>query len=227
MSLDVARIRALCFDIDGTLSDTDDQWVARFERLLRPARWVFPRRETRPFARWAVMGLESPGNLLYHLLDHWDLDDDVARLMSAVARRQNGRAAPKFWIIPRIKEALQTLHVHYPMSVVTARGDTGTRMFLEQFELQPFFKAVASSQTCRYTKPFPDPIIWAAEQMGVHPEECLMIGDTTVDILAGKAAGAQTIGVLCGFGRESELRRAGADLILSSPFDLPEVLLGS
>jgi phosphoglycolate phosphatase-like HAD superfamily hydrolase len=41
-----------------------------------------------------------------------------------------------------------------------------------------------------------------------------MIGDTTVDIRAGKAAGAQTAGVLCGFGREKELIRAGADLIL-------------
>ena len=60
--------------------------------------------------------------------------------------------------------------------------------------------------------------------MGVKPEECLMIGDTTVDIRAGKSAGAQTVGVLCGFGEEPELRRFGADLILESTSQLADVL---
>ena len=39
--------------------------------------------------------------------------------------------------------------------------------------------------------------------MGVAPGNVLMVGDTTVDIRAGKAAGAQTVGVLCGFGQEA------------------------
>ena len=59
--------------------------------------------------------------------------------------------------------------------------------------------------------------------MSVSADHCLMIGDTTVDIRAGKAAGAQTVGVLCGFGTERELRRAGADLILQSTADLMEI----
>ena len=46
------------------------------------------------------------------------------------------------------------------------------------------------------------------------PAACLMVGDTTVDIRMGRAAGAQTVGVLCGFGDERELSRAGADDIL-------------
>jgi phosphoglycolate phosphatase len=62
--------------------------------------------------------------------------------------------------------------------------------------------------------------------MGVKPEECLMIGDTTVDIRAGKAAGAQALGVLCGFGEEPELRQLGADLILNSTSDLTELFSG-
>lgn len=48
-----------------------------------------------------------------------------------------------------------------------------------------------------------------------------MIGDTTVDMRAGKAAGAQTLGVLCGFGEEDELKQLGADLIVKSTSDLP------
>jgi phosphoglycolate phosphatase-like HAD superfamily hydrolase len=113
----------------------------------------------------------------------------------------------------------------YPLAIVSARGQEGTYAFLEQFQLTCFFHTVATALTCRHTKPFPDPILWAAAQMGVSPENCLMVGDTTVDIRAGKAAGAQTVGVLCGFGQEAELRRAGADLILPHTAVLLDVLL--
>ena len=62
--------------------------------------------------------------------------------------------------------------------------------------------------------------------MGVPPSACLMIGDTTVDMRAGVAAGAQTLGVLCGFGEEEELIRNGANAILSTTADLVTVLMG-
>ena len=97
--------------------------------------------------------------------------------------------------------------------------------FLEQFNLHPFFDFIVTAHTCEYTKPYPHPIIWAARQMNVQPEECLMIGDTTVDIRAAKAAGAQSVGVLCGFGQENELNQSGADLILGSTSLLADILL--
>jgi N-acetyl-D-muramate 6-phosphate phosphatase len=52
-----------------------------------------------------------------------------------------------------------------------------------------------------------------------------MIGDTTIDIRTGVSAGAQTVGVLCGFGTENELRRTGANLILRTTSDLLAVLM--
>jgi phosphoglycolate phosphatase len=61
--------------------------------------------------------------------------------------------------------------------------------------------------------------------MGVEPENCLMIGDTRVDLRAGKAAGAQTVGVLCGFGQQAELRQIGADEILETTAGLADLLL--
>ena len=51
-----------------------------------------------------------------------------------------------------------------------------------------------------------------------------MIGDTTIDIRTGVAAGAQTVGVLCGFGTEDELRKTGAELVLRTTSDLLGVL---
>jgi len=225
MTLDIHRIKALCFDVDGTLSDTDDQWVDKFAGFLAPIRWFFARQDVRPFARWLVMGMESPGNIVYNLLDWMRLDDDIARVYSKMARRRTVRPTKKFWLIPGIREVLIQLSQRYPMAVVSARDAESTYRFLEQFELTQLFQVVATSQTCEFTKPYPHPVQWAAEQMGVKPEECVMIGDTTVDIRAGKLAGAQTIGVLCGFGQERELRRVGADLILSSTACIQSVFL--
>jgi N-acetyl-D-muramate 6-phosphate phosphatase len=224
MPLDLSRIRALCFDVDGTLSDTDDLWVQQVERIIHPLRILFPGRQVHPFARWAVMGIETPGNLVYYLLDRFRLDQQVARLYNVMARRQRSRPR-SYLLIPQVQETLHQLHAHFPMAVVSAGDRFSTAAFLEHFEFTPLFRAIATSQTCEYTKPFPHPILWAAGQMGVPPQECLMIGDTTVDIRAGKAAGAQTVGVLCGFGTRDELLRAGADLVLPATSDLISILL--
>ncbi len=226
MPLDLARIQAICFDVDGTLSDTDDVWVSGLENRLKPLRGLFPRREVRPIARWLVMASETPGNVVYELLDRLGLDDEVGRLVSAMSRWKKEKIHP-LWLVPRVSEMLHLLYGRFPLSVVSARGEHSTMQFLQQHQIFPLFHAVATAQTCHYTKPFPDPILWAAQSMGVDPQNCLMVGDTTVDIRAGKAAGAQTVGVLCGFGSERELRRAGADLILPTTADLADILIKS
>lgn len=224
MTLDTARIAAILFDVDGTLSDTDNRWVQRVNRPLQLFRGLFPYRQTLPAARWLVMAMETPGNWAFELLDRMHLDDEARRLASSLARRGLGRQWEHL-LIPGVDKMLAELKQRYPLAIVSARGDRATRHFLEQYGLESHFGAVATALTCRYTKPFPDPVLWAARQLGVPPERCLMVGDTTVDIRAGKAAGAQTVGVLCGFGREGELRRAGADLILESTPLLSSVLL--
>ena len=224
MPLDIPRIQALCFDVDGTLSDTDDQFVLRLAGLLRPGSFIFRRRDPRPFARRVVMATEAPGNFIYGLPDRLGFDHNLARLGDFVHRLGLGKTLHPFLLIAGVREMLERLHHRYPLAVVSARGERSTLAFLEQFELAQYFQAVATAQTCRYTKPYPHPIQWAAERMGVSPTNCLMIGDTTVDIRAGKAAGAQTAGVLCGFGQEAELRRMGANLILPATPLLVEAL---
>jgi len=224
MPLDIPRIQGICFDVDGTLSDTDDLWVSRLEKTISPANLLFPKRNPRPFARWAVMSVETPGNLLYWALDFLHLDDDVGRIFNKMAKKGRLRASGPFWIIQAVKETLLALQPRYPLAVVSARDHRSTMAFLDYFELTGLFRAIATSQTCEHTKPFPDPVIWAGEQMGLSAHNLLMVGDTAVDIRAGKSAGAQTVGVLCGFGREKSLRRAGADLVIPSTANLVDVL---
>ena len=54
----------------------------------------------------------------------------------------------------------------------------------------------------------------------MDPERCIVVGDTTVDVRAGKRAGALTVAVLCGFGERPEMERLEADLILDTTTDL-------
>jgi phosphoglycolate phosphatase-like HAD superfamily hydrolase len=225
MPLDLARIRALCFDIDGTLSDTDDQYVQRLSGWLKPFRALLPRHDLQAAARRVVMAIESPGNVLFSLPDRLGIDDHLATLGHALLRFSQRDDHPRFLLVAGVIEMLAQLSEQYLLAVVSARGERSTLAFLDQFGLRPFFQCVATARTCRHTKPYPDPVLWAARCMGVAPDACLMVGDTTFDIRAGKAAGAQTVGVLCGFGQEAELRRQGADLIIPITPHLADILL--
>jgi phosphoglycolate phosphatase-like HAD superfamily hydrolase len=216
MTLVIPRIKALCFDVDGTLSDTDDYYAQKITRFF--PRFLF--RDPAHTARRLVMWIESPGNALLGFADRIGIDDEMVAVIDWINRHRKS-PVKKYLIVPGVEEMLKLMEGRYPMSVVSARDEKSTMRFLTQFDLCKYFQAIITGLSAPHTKPYPDPIFLAAERMGVRPEECLMIGDTTVDMRAGKAAGAQTVGVLCGFGEEPELRQLGADLILKSTADLP------
>jgi phosphoglycolate phosphatase-like HAD superfamily hydrolase len=220
MPLDIHRIKALCFDVDGTLSDTDDYYVNKFSTWLRYVPLI---RDRERVARRLVMWAESPGNALLGFTDTIGLDGEVIALIDWIYRHRRNRVHP-YLVVPGVAEMLSRLKERYPLAVVSARDENTTMAFLEQFDLVKNFNVIITALSAKHTKPYPDPIRLAAEKMGVQPDACLMTGDTTVDIRAGKSAGAQTVGVLCGFGEESELYREGADLILNNTADLDQVL---
>lgn len=220
MTLDIPRIKALCFDVDGTLSDTDDVYVHKAVRFFPRFLFKDPEHAARRFVMW----VEAPGNALLGLTDTIGLDEEMVVLIDWFSRHQR-RSSKTFRLVPGVDGMLEQLQDHYPMAIVSARDKKGTMRFLEQFNLVKHFDAVITGQSAKHTKPYPDPILLAAQQMGVKPNECLMIGDTTVDMRAGKSAGAQTVGVLCGFGEEPELRRKGADMILKTTSELADFLI--
>jgi N-acetyl-D-muramate 6-phosphate phosphatase len=215
MPLDLPRIKALCFDVDGTLSDTDDYYANKIAEFL--PRFLF--RDPVHTARRLVMWVESPGNALLGFADRIGIDDEMVAVIDWINRHHKS-PLKKYLIVPGVEEMFKEMQGRFPMCVVSARDEKSTMRFLTQFDLCKYFEAIITGLSAPHTKPYPDPICLAAERMGVKPEECLMIGDTTVDMRAGKAAGAQAVGVLCGFGEEPELRQLGADLVLKSTADL-------
>jgi HAD superfamily hydrolase (TIGR01549 family) len=227
MPLDLSKIKALCFDVDGTLRDTDDQYVEKLSRMFTPFYRLAPQRDPRKAARRWVMTFDTPINVVYTVLDWMHLDATAIRMLDRLQDLKLRPANANFPLIPGTRSSLDALKPHYPMAVVSARGEAGTIAFLDHNNLTDDFVCIASGQTTTHTKPWPDPVLWCAERIGVPAENCLMIGDTTVDIRAGKAAGAQSVGVLSGFGDQKELTRAGADLIVDDVASLTRILLAS
>jgi HAD superfamily hydrolase (TIGR01549 family) len=225
-AIDVSRVRAVLFDVDGTLSNTDDHMVDQVNCFLEPIAWLFKENNPRSFARWFVMAMETPANFMYDLADKIGLDGFLSRIYDLIFRRSRTSKTKdeRFWIIPGIREMLMVLSKKYPLGVVSARDALTTCHFLGYFDLLQFFNVIVTSQTCKHTKPFPDPVLYAAEKLGMISEDCLMVGDTIVDVRAGKSAGAQTVAVLCGFGTGRELKRAGVDMLLARTPDLIEIL---
>jgi HAD superfamily hydrolase (TIGR01549 family) len=235
MPLDLNRIRALCFDVDGTIADTDDHLVAQLAGLLEKVPGVSGRRGER-VARQVVMGLETPVHGAYAMLDQIGLDVPLTRLRSRLRAMKQRQADPGHTRNPEaidevphemvagVQEMLRKLAGHYPMVTISTGGAPRVERFLQHYGVRELFTAVIGSQTTRRMKPHPEPLFYGAEKMGVEPAQCLMIGDTTIDIRTGVAAGAQTVGVLCGFGTERELRETGANLILRTTSDLLAVL---
>ncbi|MGD2251582.1 MAG: HAD family hydrolase [Anaerolineales bacterium] len=225
--LDIPRIKAICFDLDGTLVETDDAIVARLVSMLRPFAFLSPERDLRALARQIVMFGETPVNRVLAFLDRTHLDNALAPLLGALHRMRGESTPREIKVVPGVLPMLQALQPRYPLALVTTRDQSSTHQILEETGLAPLFRCVATARTRRRTKPHPAPLLWAARRLGVDPEACLMVGDTTVDIRAGAAAKAQTVGVLCGFGERQELLSAGACLILESPASLARILLQS
>lgn len=73
-------------------------------------------------------------------------------------------------------------------------------------------------------KPSPDGALKMAGEFGIHPSECVYVGDTNTDMLTGKQAGMFTVGVLWGFRDKKELEENGADLIISAPGELLDLI---
>jgi N-acetyl-D-muramate 6-phosphate phosphatase len=216
------EIQAILFDLDGTLVDTDDQMVAKVARWLRP----FLGHRALRLARWLLIQIESPANALITLADIVHVDEPLKWFTIWRQARRKEPFVANFHIVPGVLEMLHVLPERYRLGIVTTRSRHQIEGFLAQFpDIAPRFEVTIGSQDTRRLKPHPSPIQEAARRLNLPESACLMVGDTSVDMHSARRAGAWRIGVLCGFGREHELRQAGAHLILNSTADLANLLL--
>jgi phosphoglycolate phosphatase len=127
---------------------------------------------------------------------------------------------------PKTKETLRTLSTHIPLALITLRYVVREQIIdeLEHFGLRRFFRVVVTALDVEKPKPSPDALIVAARKLNVPASECAIVGDSIVDIQAGRAAGARTVAVLSGLFRRTELEAQRPDLVLRTVADLPAYL---
>jgi predicted PurR-regulated permease PerM/phosphoglycolate phosphatase-like HAD superfamily hydrolase len=215
-------VRAILFDLDGTLAETDDTLAKEWGRRLRFLRRILPRLDTEHAARRLICMLEGPSGRILSLLDRMGWDDEALRFYGWLCRLRGARPADALRPVAGTPQLAQALARRYRLSIVTTRRAEEVTAFLEQNGFNGAFSAIVSGDSSRRLKPHPQPLRQAAEALGVPLAQCVLVGDTAADIQAAKAAGVFAIGVLCGFGDAKDLSEA--DLVLPSTAHLADWL---
>jgi predicted PurR-regulated permease PerM/phosphoglycolate phosphatase-like HAD superfamily hydrolase len=218
------EIDAILFDLDGTLIETDDHAVAALARRLQPLQWILPKRDPDRVARRVLMAGERYASRILALLDRVGLDDDVLGVGSRLRQMRGLCTSPDFRPVDGTVEMLNDLSRRYYIGLVTSRSHGEAQTFLDQQGLVELIQVVVGRDDTWRIKPHPSPVHHAADLLGVRVDRCLVVGDSVVDIEAARAAGARSAAVLCGFGTQDQLERAGADLILVTTGELADWL---
>ena len=210
------RLRAVLFDVDGTLLDTRDAWIAAFDAGLAAIR------KTSISGSEAAQWIGTPIEVIY--AERCGLGgDDLTKAVREFQRVEAASVHEGMRAYPGIRETLASLAAWKLAAVTNKRHDTSVEA-LRVTGLLPFFLLVLGGDSVPRKKPAPDPILRAASALGVQPTECAVVGDTENDVRAGKSAGARTIGVTWGYGTRARLEAAGVDYLIETPEALPPLL---
>ena len=213
-----AQIRAILFDLDGTLFETDDVVVERLARALQPLARLLER-DPRRLARRLVMAMEGVVNGIITFLDVVRLDNAAFWLADQGDRLIHGRHPRRDYRVAEHAPALLAdLKSRYRLGVVTTRSRAEAEAMLREAGLLSLFDVIVTRDDTRRLKPHPAPVRLAAQRLGLPTDALLVVGDTPLDVRAAKAAGALAAAVLSGFGEIDELQEA--DIILEKPAEL-------
>ena len=208
------HIKAILFDLDGTLVETDNRWASQLSTRLHPLQRILPRLNPDALGRWLVMAIESPSNYAVSIAEHVGLGKAMLGLADRVRKSKGVATRGASEQVAGTRAMLEKLAPDFKLGVVTTRARPEAMSFVQQLDLSDFFPVVVTRSDVFRMKPSPHPVLRGAEMLGVAPEHCIMVGDTTMDVRAAKRAGAVAVAVLSGFGERRELERAGADLVL-------------
>ena len=140
--------------------------VQKVEKFIKPFYFFSTIARRHSAARWLVMAIESPGNFIYNLADLFDLDSLFIRMINNSSKRRKHHVK-KYWIIHGVKDLLSDLANKFSMGLVSARDDKSAMAFVRQFELEKYFSVIVTSQTFLFGKGFTNPLLFAAEKIGL------------------------------------------------------------
>jgi HAD superfamily hydrolase (TIGR01549 family) len=213
-------VRALIFDLDGTLVDTVYAHVYSWQRALAEAGL--------PIDGWRIhRRIGMSGGLFTRAVAR-----EIGRPLSAEEteklQRRHGELfrelLPERRALPGAVELLRELREkEIPHGIATSGRRPEIDLSLEVLGVGSETVVVERGDVQR-AKPEPDLFLACQERIGVTPEECYVVGDATWDLLAARRARMLSIGVLSGGYGEDELTRAGAFRVYRDAGELAESL---
>lgn len=123
------------------------------------------------------------------------------------------------------EELLQIKSMGIEIAILSNKPHNVTQAIIKETFGDGFFAQVVGQREEVRKKPAPNGFLSIAQDLGAKPQECVMIGDSGVDMQTGKNAGAHSIGVLWGFRTRDELEDNGAESIVENITDLAQIII--
>ena len=209
------------FDLDGTLADTAPDLVAAMNQLVLARKASLkPYELLRPYASAGARGLiEGAFGMSPDHPDYLSLRDEF------LSNYENALMVNStlFDGISQVLDQLEAASI--PWGIVTNKHERFTRPITEQMGLHQRAISTVSGDTTAHAKPHPEPILHAARIASIDPAKSIYIGDDIRDVIAGKAAGMQTVAAAYGYcGCKEPPEAWGADFIINTPLELIKII---
>lgn len=212
------HVKGIILDLDGTLVDSRQAY-------LEAARTAFSAVGQQTVSIKTVIEIPKrfeQGIPLDELLPRVDVKEFRRIYLKAYYQTVAVMAKP----LPDIASSLKKLSEKAKLALTTRRKVPNKVVIeqLKEFGLEGYFQAVITACDKFSPKPSPDALVECSRKLGVKTSECAVVGDSIVDIDAGRRAGAKTVAVLSGIFSRDELKKQKPDLILASVRELPDFL---
>lgn len=214
-------VRAVLFDLDGTLADTspDLSAAANAMRITRQ-RAPLPEAVLRPWASHGARGLIGAA----FGIGPDDVDFPALRdeFLSTYAQSLCVRTS-LFDGMGQVLERFETSNIAW--GVVTNKPMRFTDPLMDALGLSHRAGAIVSGDTTAQAKPHPLPLLHALEMLGLDDgESCVYVGDDERDIVAGRAAGMRTVAAAYGYCAKEDPACWQADAVIHAPLELLALL---
>ena len=208
----------IIFDLDGTLIDSKRDLVISANFALR--KFGLPEQKPETIYPYIGFGLR---NLMVNLIPpKSDIDvDDVIRVFRAHYREH---CLDTTKLLDGAEELISYLFGR-KLAVVTNKTLEPTEIILRGLGVLDKFQVILGHDSVENKKPHPEPIFKTIEILKVGKNDAIMVGDSHIDVQAGKAAGIATCGLKNGIGGLKELLDSSPDYIIDNLLELKEIVL--
>ncbi len=206
--------RIFLFDLDGTLIDSRADIARSINLALR--RLGLPALTIDRVSEFVGDGVQMlMQRTLHEVLGAQPEPAEAARLRAYYLQEYEAHMLDETRLYPGVAELLDTLSWG-TFSVVSNKPERFSRLILDELGVGKRFGVILGGDSVPQRKPDPAPLLEALRRSGGAPWEGAMIGDSPVDVMAGKAAGVVTCAFAGGFRSREELEAAGADAVVET-----------